>query len=166
MDQIAKFVSTNGRWGAEVFAPDGAMEGQHCGYGDDTIRGTIEDKGTVGSFRSFVVHPDSTADTWISFAERETEVIAGATLVWGRGLQSGQYGAILLLGPVAVIKSYGYKGRSSWMTLYKNGVAQKLTAAHLVALGLVEPDKEPEPVAAPPEVDGAMAAALRRAGLA
>lgn len=85
--------------------------------------------------------------------------------------RGGDSVTLLVLSERAIIKSYGYKRRSSTITYYEAGEAKAIPASVLLALGVLPEAPIPEPIPAPepfdpaamePEARGALAKALGR----
>lgn len=159
MREIARFTSTNGRWGISVVGdvPD------EFKLSSGPVRGTAQPLGTVEGHSVFRLCPDDQAQSWVLVGS-DLVAVEGATVVCAQSLQSSDNCSILLLGPMAVVKSYGYKRRNYQVTLYSEGQAQDCPAPVLLALGLL-PAQDVPAVQPPPPASSAFAEALRRAGL-
>lgn len=156
--------SQNGRSTLEIVCRDATWQAPAKGL----PRGYIVPLGVVGGTHAYEFVPDETAGTWCLWGSGQNchAAIEGAVQVIDLDMQGfGSRAEILALGPVAILRGIGYKGRSSWYTLYREGVEQPLSEGQQLALGLIKPATEPKPVPAPPAVSGAMAEALKRAGL-
>lgn len=158
MKEIFRESSTNGRWGVSIVGD----------FPDDLrlaapVRGSIKPLGKVEGHQVFHLLPDEQSNTWV-LVGGDLEVIEGATVALAVSLQSNASCTILILGPCAVVKSFGYKRRSTHTTLYANGIAQECPASVLLALGLL-PAQDVPVIAPPPPPSSAFADALRRAGL-
>lgn len=165
MKRVFSSTSQNGRTTLEIVCRDDTWQAPAKGL----PRGHIVSLGVVGGTHAYEFVPDETAGTWCLWGSGQTchAAIEGAVQVIDLDMQGfgGSRAEILTLGPVAILKGIGYKGRSTWYTLYREGVEQRLTEGELLALGLIKPATAPKPVVAPPALSGAMAEALRRAGL-
>ena len=174
MNVIWSARSTNGRWGAEIVSAipvppldQGGMPGMVTSIGRNQIRwplrGRLTPLGTAAGIASFHFDADESAATWV-LPGADARPVEGATEAWCESLQSSAMGSILLLGPTAIVKMVGYKGRSAHFVLYKEGERQDVPTSVLLALGLIEPAETPAPIEPPPAPSGALADALRRAG--
>lgn len=61
----------------------------------------------------------------------DLEPLAGASIVIAQNLQGGDSVTLLLLSERAIIKSYGYKRRSSTITYYEDGEAKAIPMVEL-----------------------------------
>ena len=155
MRQVWECSSTNGRWGAVIVSPSSEEVSWPA-------QGHLEHKGQTDGREVFVFRPDSEAATWV-LPGGDIEVIEGAAVAYSKPLQSSRAGTILVLGPTAIIRAWGYKGRSSHITLWLDGTPQDCPGTVLVALGLIDGGKTKE-IPPPPPSSGALADALRKAG--
>ena len=69
-------------------------------------------KGTVANRKVFVFKPDPDSLKFYLFGD-DIVAVEGAEMIYTEGLQSSAYVNILVLGPQAVIKEFGYKRRSA-----------------------------------------------------
>jgi len=148
--------SQNGRWGLEIASS--TIESLPA-------RGTLGCRGEVAGRRCYVATADEDAP-WILAFDASVEVVegTGATLVCEMSLQGGRYVSLVLAHEGAIVKRYGYKGRSSrYCILGPEGHLETVPPVLLAAAGLAGGD--PFPVEAPPEASGAFAEALREAGI-
>lgn len=159
MKKVWECRSTNGRWGAQIACA--TESSQEFSW---PARGTLRGLGKAAGIECFEFAADSTAATWI-LPGGDVEAVEGATRAYHESLQSGSAGSILVLGPVALVRWQSYRGRSARYRLYVEGAEQDAPPSVLIALGLVQPDKAPAPIAAPEPVSGAFADALRAAGV-
>jgi hypothetical protein len=79
-------------------------------------------------------------------------------------LQSGNHATIVAGGDFFVIRSFGYKRRSSSIRAFNNGVEIKLPATVMAAMGLIPTENKPVEVKIP-AIESPIAEALRRAGI-
>lgn len=157
MKEIVQNSSTNGRRGVTVVGPDEIKNVT------DPIKGKLTRLGTIEGQESFEFIPGENG-IWYLLDAGDTEVVRGATIVISMDLQSGNHCSIVALGDFAVIKSYGYKGRSSRIVAYKDGKKVDLPATVMAAMGLIEVDRQVVEVEIPP-IDSPLAEALRKAGI-
>lgn len=161
MEELFSVRSTNGRWGLSVVGPAGVTF---------PARGGLTKIGTVDGIETYRFDPSDDALCYVLPILAQAIPVGGCSAVRFSGsntamdLQSGSYVSLLLLSPVAVVKTIGYKGRSSSLAAYVDGVKKDIPAPVLLAMGLV-PAPEPEAVPGPPALDGGMQAALAAAGL-
>lgn len=166
--------STNGRWGVDIVSST-YCRGKHPNIGvecildpdgkpvDFPLRGVVTDLGEVDGIRVIRIEYDPEAQTWLAFGE----LINGGTQVLEMSLQSHRFLSLNVIGPVAVLRTYGYRRRSSTTFLVKNGQPVELSPSQLLALGLIQADRAPEssgPIAAAP-VETEMMRKLKSAGL-
>ncbi|MBR5950704.1 MAG: hypothetical protein IKZ87_04645 [Actinomycetaceae bacterium] len=160
--------STNGRWGVSIVSHDF----DEIKYGQ-AVQATVTKLGRIEG--RDVLRLDKTDKPQWVLVLGDSKPLAGASVALGMGLQSGSYVTVLLLSETAIVKTYGYKGRSSSVTFYQKGERANIPASVLLALGLVEGKEEPEEVPPPPafeeafvceETRSALAEALITAGLA
>lgn len=160
--------SINGRWGVSIVSADF----DKVEYGKP-VQAAITRLGKVEG--RDVLRFDATDKPQWAVVLGDAKPLAGASEVLSMGLQSSQYVTVLLLSETAIVKTYGYKGRSSSISCYQQGKRVEIPASVLLALGLVEAANEPEEVPPPPsfgdtisqpELRGALAEALLAAGFA
>lgn len=147
--------STNGRWGVDVVSATPVQKWP--------ARGALVPLGRTAGVWAFRFDADESAASWVFPVEREYAPVEGATLAWSSDLQSGRVASVLVLGPTAVLRWRGYKGRSGGFELVREGRIEPLPPGIALALGLVEPGTAPEPIPAPPEPSGALQDALQDA---
>jgi len=157
-----EWTSTNGRWGLDILVPNEEIRNSLEANKTVLPEGRIEDLGRISNRKVLRFTPELGVNTWLTF---EDEAINGGIRVAHESLQSNQEVTVLLLGPIAITQSWGYKGRSTCITLWKKGVAEKLSEAQLLGLGLIEPSEAGTDVHSPPEIEGPMAEQLRKLGL-
>ncbi|RPI53456.1 MAG: hypothetical protein EHM49_04325 [Deltaproteobacteria bacterium] len=157
MKEVWHVSSTNGWWGIAIASLTEDPQWP--------ARGTLVSLGRIEGRDCFRFDADESAQTWV-LPGGDISPLSGASTVISVGLQSNRSGAILLLGPRAVVKFVGYKGRSSSVSLYVDGKCRDVPGAVMLALGLVEA-KEGSLIEIPPipATSGIMEAALRKAGL-
>ena len=156
--------SQNGRRSVTVVCRDETWQAPARGL----PRGHLTHLGDAGGTSAYEFIPDAQAQTWVlwEYGQSGHAPVEGAVVAVCADMQNFSSSAsILVLGPVAVLKWVGYKGRSTAYTLYREGLPQTLSEGQLLALGLIQPEKI-KPVEAPAPVSSAMAEALKRAGLA
>ena len=153
MKEIFKAVSTNGRWGMAIVGPNEVSR--------LPAEGGIRHIGKIAGIETYVFEPGPT-QTWVAGFEKEVVVHGGATLVLEMGLQSGASASIVLLGPEAVVQTYGYRTRSSSVLAFINGVERSIPETVLAAMGLAKTTGEIIEVAPPPKLEGALAQAFKR----
>lgn len=151
MNTIFEARSTNGRWGIAVLGPEGTRL---------PAQGRLMDLGEVAQIRTFRFVPDDSSGQWV-WAGDDAEVVAGARVVADVGLQSHRRATVIIMGPEAIIRSYGYKRRSESIVAFVNGQEQEIPAQVLASMGLI-PGVEAVEVEPPPPLEGPMAAAFRK----
>lgn len=153
MNIIYKTRSTNGRWGVDIVSTSYGL-GPHPIHGREAIlapagepcdfplRGRISDLGEVDGVRVFRIEHDPEAPTWLAFGQ----VVSGGTQILSMSLQSHRELHLAVIGPAAILRREGYRGRWSETFLVREGVEQDLSPSQLLALGLIEPDQAPQSV--------------------
>src|SRR5690606_21708542 len=106
---------------------------------------------------------DQNASSWVLFGEYNATPVEGAVEVATEGLQSNRHCGVWMLGPRAIMKFVGYKGRSCHYDLYVDGRRVNCPASVLVGLGLLNRSEQPIPEV--PAPSGALQFALKEAGL-
>lgn len=168
MKEIYRATSQNGRWGMSLVS-EGIAEAPRR----EPVRASITRLGAAEGLDVFRLEPTDRPQ-W-ALVGGDLEPLAGASTVNAQSLQGGDCVSLLLLSEQAIVKSYGYKRRSSCITYYEAGIAKPVPASVLLALGLLPGAPAPEEVPPPPafepaqmepEQRGALAAALAAAGLA
>lgn len=151
MVEIFRAVAQNGRSGLAVVGPAGTVF---------PAQGNLRHIGRVAGLATYEFLAGETG-TWVVTAEDVT-VHGGATLVADADLQGNSSASLLLLGPIAVVEHHGYKRRGSRLYAYRDGTEADVPSSVLAAMGLVQASGEVIPVAPPPALSGAMAAAFGR----
>lgn len=158
MKLLAKNESTNGRWGMQIVCPD-----DYNGNGS-VHQGTLKSLGCIGGVDCFEFTPK--AGNWIIVGGDLTDK-AGCSIAYKKSMQSGNYATILVARPGAIWTNSGYQGRSiDYYMLLPDGTAIKPDPAIMLAAGLIKAKEETEiEIPDAPELDGALQAALKKAGL-
>lgn len=157
--QQTSFRSTNGRWGLNVLAPTEIKE-------NVPIKGTLENLGRAAGFSNYKLTPHD-AQTYIVILG-DIEPIEGTpiTVVENQSLQSSKYITLTIALPGATWKSYGYNRRSAaYYSLNQEGRIVRAPTSLLLATGAIQPKEPPPPIPLPSPPEGAMAEAMRKAGL-
>lgn len=157
MEIIVNRMSTNGRWGLCVVAPEGTDP-------KAPIEGSLGSLGEVAGVETYQITPGGTGQ-WFLLEEEDIEVLAGATVVVSMSLQSGDHAAIVALGPFAAIRRYGYKRRSSHIVAFRRGEKIEMPPALLAAMGLIPCDRKEVKIETP-ALPSALEDALKCAGIA
>ena len=165
MKEIYRATSQNGRWGlalvSEGIPPEDLRQ---------PVQATITALGTAEGRDVFRLEPTDKPQ-W-ALVGGDLEPLAGASTVIAQNLQGGDSVTLLLLSRQAIVRSYGYKRRSSTITYYEDGEAKDVPASVLLALGVLPEAPIPEPIPVPepfdsaamePEARGALAKALAKA---
>lgn len=164
MKEIYRATSQNGRWGLALVS-----EGIEPGGLRQPVQTTITALGTAEGRDVFRLEPTDRPQ-W-ALVGGDLEPLAGASTVIAQNLQGGDSVTLLLLSRQAIVRSYGYKRRSSTITYYEDGEAKDVPASVLLAIGVLPEAPIPEPIPAPepfdptamePEARGALAKALGR----
>ena len=152
MKEIVRAISTNGRWGMAVVSPEEVRL---------PCEGSLKDLGSVGQVKTFLFEPGSTG-TWILAADCDVRIHGGASLAYSTDLQSSRSISLLVLGREAVVEFIGYKGRSSRIKAFIEGVETDIPGPVLLAMGLLQPEGEIVEIEPPAPLQGAMAEAFQR----
>lgn len=165
MKEIYRATSQNGRWGlalvSEGISPEDLRQ---------PVQATITALGTAEGRNVFRVEPTELPQ-W-ALVGGDLEPLAGASTVNTQSLQGGDSVTLLLLSERAIVKSYGYKRRSSRIRFFDDGVEKPIPSSVLLALGVLPGSPKPKPISAPepfdptamePEARGALAKALSEA---
>lgn len=165
MKEICRATSQNGRWGLALVS-----EGLQPGCLRQPVQATITALGNAEGRDVFRLEPTDKPQ-WALVGD-DLEPLAGASVVIAQNLQGGDSVTLLLLSRQAIVRSYGYKRRSSTITYYEDGEAKNVPASVLLAIGVLPETPIPEPIPAPepfnptamePEARGALAKALAKA---
>lgn len=167
MQDIFTAYSTNGRWGLSIVSSDF----EALTYGNP-VQATVFRLGKTEG--RDVLRLDATDKPQWVVVLGDAQPLAGASEVLHVSLQSSRYVTVLLLSEMALVKTLGYKGRSSSVHCYQNGRRADIPSSVLLGLGLLggtKPEEVPPPPsfeveAAPAEVRSALAEALIAAGIA
>lgn len=162
MKIVWKARSQNGRWGAEIVCSTDCPEWQSPSY-PAAVRGHLVPLGIVAGITCFRFDRDAAAETWIYPAMGAASPVEGASRAYGASLQGGADATILVLGSLALLRLFGYRGRNSSYYLFRDGVREVAPPALLLALGKIKAEAPPEPIKAPPSLSTAMAEAMLRA---
>lgn len=173
MKQIYWNTSQNGRWGISIVSETLYQEADVRLTSGKTLQATISYLGITEGHRVYRLEKTDKQQWAVIFGD--AVALAGASVVYSESLQGGACCSLLLLSEQAIVKTYGYKRRSSQIHYYEQGQEKNIPASVLLALGLLPDTPEPEEVPPPPTFDpagmepqakGALAEALRKAGLA
>lgn len=159
MKIVFREISQNGFRGLEIVS--GTAEAP--ARGSFVARGSLRPLGTTAGVRSFEFTASDEADTWVLATRQDVEPIEGATLATRVDLCGDRYASVIVMGPLAIVREWGYKRRSSRFVMYRGGEEQEVPPSVLLALGLIEPESAPEAIAPPPAPSGAFAEALAAA---
>ena len=159
MKEIYRATSQNGRWGLALVS-----EGIQPSCLRQPVQATITALGSAEGRDVFRVEPTDLPQ-WALVGD-DLEPLAGATVVNAQSLQGGNSVTLLLLSRQAIIKSYGYKRRSSTITYYEDGEAKDIPASVFLALGVLPETPIPEPIPAPEPFDHAAMESEARGALA
>jgi hypothetical protein len=152
VQEIFRAISTNGRYGLAVVAEKKVV---FPAKGKLTLLGTFE------GVKTFKFDADENGQ-WI-YVGGEIEAVSGAVVVDSESLQ-GNHATIVAGGDFFVIRSFGYKRRSSSIRAFNNGVEIKLPATVMAAMGLIPAENKPVVVEIP-AIESPIAEALRKAGI-
>lgn len=130
-------------------------------------QGVLSSMGKAGQLDLYDFVPDKKVECFYKIFDREVIPVVGAVIVKEYYLQNfGSHATIVAMGPMAVIKTLGYKGRTSSLTCYVNGEVTSIPVEILIAGGLVPPTKPVEEIKPEiPAVPTAFAEALKKAGI-
>jgi len=159
MKQIECNWSQNGRWGIALVTEDDNLE---IDRGRNVFPGTIVHVGTTAGLSTWKLMP---VEGYYTLLGSDMEVLSGGTVAERSSLQGGHVRTYAVIGPVAIVRHWGYDRRGCDIYLYKDGVKTNVPSPVLLAMGLVAPDADPLPEPVVPEVNPAIAEALRKAGV-
>lgn len=154
MKKEEKKTSTNGRWGITVVIPVELtlpIEGKLIKYGE------------VEGHTAFEIIPEKTGIFFNLLGE--VEIHGGAEIICSKNLQSSTVVTLVAMSEVAIIESFGYKGRSSSVFLYQNGIRKEIPAGVLASMGLIKGVSGETVAIEIQPVKSAMQIALEKAGL-
>lgn len=162
MQTIAKFVSTNGRFGVEIV---GDWDQEANGRFDAAPqRGQLVPLGRSGGFLCFRF--EARTDDHFVVIGSDLVAVAGAVVVAAESLQSNDYVTLLHVTIGSVWQSFSYKRRSSeFLLLGRDGQTVTPSAGILLAAGVITPTEAPKALEPVPAFSNAMADALRKAGV-
>jgi len=153
MKELYRVRSQNGSRGLAVVGPAGTTF---------PCQGSVRRIGLAGGIVTYQFYP-SDDFSWLMIGE-DAVVHGGASVVHTIDLQGGNFATLLLLGKQAVIEHYGYKRRTSKIIAYREGEELDIPGSVLMAMGLVVSEGGSDTVEQPPPpLEGAMAAAFKRA---
>jgi len=155
-----RWTSTNNRWGLAIVAPD-EIDWNSPQYGEMVYLGKLEGHRT---YQFTPTDHENIKGNWY-YVCGDSETLAGAVNICSIGLQSNNAVNLWALSPFSALRIFGYARRSAHIVAFKNGEPIDLPTGVMAAMGLL-PVEEKEPVEPDlPEPDGALAEALRKAGL-
>ena len=156
MKEIYSVTSQNGRWGLAVVSE--SIEKM-----DNPVQATATRLGDTEGQSVWRVEATDRPQ-WVMVGG-DLEALAGARVLEGMSLQGNSDVTLMLLGPEAIVRRWGYKRRSSCVCFYSNGERQPIPASVLLALGLIPVSEAPEEAAPPPpfRVDGEHKSAIGQA---
>lgn len=174
MKEIFRATSQNGRHGIAVVSGD-LYQGQGEYFPRHRpVQAALHKLGVVEGHTVLSI-TTTDAPQWALILD-DAVPLAGASVIAADDLQGGNAVTFLFLSEQAIVKTFGYARRSSRIRYYERGQEKSIPASVLLALGLL-PDDTPKPEEIPPppafdiagmapETKGALADALRKAGLA
>lgn len=153
MKELMRKTSQNGRWGLSVVGPEGTTF---------PAEGRLVSLGDIEGHQTFEFCPAETGQ-WVVVGG-DLEPIQGCTAVAEVGLQGGSCVSVLVCGEFAAYRRYGYKRRGQDVVCLHRGQAVDVPASVLAAMGILPCYRE-EVVVENPALSGALAAALKAAGI-
>ena len=141
MKEIYSVYSQNGRWGVSVVSE--TFENL-----SEPVQATVT---RVGRTSGMDVYRAETTDSpqWLVIRD-DAVPISGADIIQRCNLQGNRSTTLLLIGPEAIIRCYGYKRRSSHIEYFKDGVQKRVPDSVLLAMGAIPNSEDPEVIPAPP----------------
>ena len=118
MKNILNATSTNGRWGLTVVS-DSMPEGKKFPQ-----PGTLTHAGRSEEHEIYIFDFIPRSQEWV-LSGGDMEPLADAETVISVGVQPEKVTTLIVMGPQAVVKSYGYNRRSSRIIFYDRGRAKK-----------------------------------------
>lgn len=160
MKVLKSWYSTNGRWGVEIVGEE-LGEDEHW---QNCMPGTLIPLGERGSVKAFKYVPGNESFV-VSLPDGEAVSENGAVEVCNQYLQSNNSITLFNAKEGAIFQSWGYKRRSStFYAVTKEGL-KEVPPSVLLALGLIEPSEEIQPLPEPKQPNNQMLEALKKAGL-
>lgn len=141
MKEIYSVYSQNGRWGVSVVSETI----KNC---SKPIQATVTRVGRTSGMD--VYQAEATASPQWLIIRDDADPISGAATIQRCNLQGNRSTTLLLMGPEAIIRCYGYKRRSSHIEYFKNGVQERIPDSVLLAMGALPNSDDPEEIPAPP----------------
>lgn len=141
MKEIYSVFSQNGRWGISIVSESI----NDCSV---PIRAEIMNLGRTGGQDVFRVE-ETEKPQWVLVCD-DAEPILGASLITAMDLQGHRNVTVILIGPKALVRYYGYRRRSSRTVYYEDGNPMKIPESVLLAQGMAPASQEPEVFTAPP----------------
>jgi len=155
-----EYRSQNGRWGLSLVCPDEVY------LSEDPTEGSIEKLGKFEGLETFVFTPGKTGAWYcVSRAKGGVDPIAGCRVIHNEDLQGGNNVAILEGGGFFAFRAHGYKCRSSEIVAVSKGARIHASAGILAAMGLIPTPKRETIKPEIPALGGALADALKKAGI-
>ena len=147
MKEIYRTTSQNGRWGLALVS-EGIPELTRS----TPVQAALTTLGETEGHRVVRIEPTDDPQ-WAVIYSCDAEPLSGASRVETIDLQGNSYVTLLLLGPRALVRTWGYKGRSSRVLYYEDGQQQDVPASVLLALGMLDSKVIPSTVPPPPAFD-------------
>ena len=141
MKEIYSVYSQNGRWGVSVVS--NTVENL-----SEPVQVTVTRVGRTSGMDVYQVEATDSPQ-WLVIRD-DADPISGADIIQRCNLQGNRYTTLLLMGPEAIIRRYGYKRRSSHIEYFKNGVQERIPDSVLLAMGALPNSEDPEEIPAPP----------------
>jgi len=151
MKEIIRRTSTNGRFGLVIVSESDV---------EFPAKGTLTSLGKIEGHQTYKFGANEDGN-WI-YVDADAKPISGAVIVDEMNLQSSNRVTIIAGGDFFVVKSYGYKQRSSVIRAYKDGQEIDLPSTVLAAMGLISADNTVVEVEIP-AIESPIAEALRKA---
>ena len=139
-----KLVSQNGQWGIELHV---LTDDPNADPGSP-IEGDLERVGKFGGMETYRLTPRKGAGTWHWLTNADVEALDGASVV-EQSLQGGKSASLVSASALAILKTWGYKRRSSSTEVFQSGDFTEATEGQLYAAGILTPQEEPKKVEPP-----------------
>jgi len=172
-----KFISDSSQWGVkmrEIYN----VTSQNCRWGFSMVSNTIgtwydlldhpsviTHLGSVEGKEVYQVEVIDNPKTYTFMTEYEAEVVSGATLVECINLQGGNFVSLIQLGETAIVRVYGYKRRSNQVLMFHEGRESELASSVLLAMGMIESEREIKEISPLPPFNPVFADLLERMGV-
>ncbi|MHC1623306.1 MAG: hypothetical protein ACXQTR_01795 [Candidatus Methanospirareceae archaeon] len=128
-----RYISQNNRWG--VVLKD--LTNERGERGDGVYEGRLVSLGRASGMDVFRFIPDK--GKYVVVVRSDAEAITGATAIVTKNLQGGDSVTVFTVAEGGIIKTYGYRHRSSSYKGLRDGKLVSVPVEILLDLGVIEP---------------------------